>query len=112
MELLVAMLTVVFLLALHLASVCTQMLTQVVLATEHASTHLQARYSHFQRWVVYKTKKGTLKPVFTYLHNQFHGSWFVVLKQLTVTANVMVSQSVKTHHVPRDCKQILCYWHK
>ena len=42
MELLVAVLTIVLFLALHLSRVCTQMLSQVVLATEHASTHLQA----------------------------------------------------------------------
>lgn len=42
MELLVAVLTVVLFLALHLSRVCAQMLSQVVLATEHASTHLQA----------------------------------------------------------------------
>jgi hypothetical protein len=48
MELLVAMLAVVFLLALHLACMCTQMFTQVVLATKHASTHLQAKYANFR----------------------------------------------------------------
>jgi len=42
MELLVAVLTIVLFLALHLSRVRAQMLSQVVLATEHASTHLQA----------------------------------------------------------------------
>lgn len=42
MELLVAVLTIVLFLALHLSRMCAQMLSQVVLAAEHASTHLQA----------------------------------------------------------------------
>jgi hypothetical protein len=41
-ELLVAVLAIVLLLALHLSCMRTQMLSQIVLATEHASTHLQA----------------------------------------------------------------------
>jgi hypothetical protein len=51
MELLVAVLAIVLLLALHLSCMCTQMLPQVVLATEHASTHLRAKACKVLRWI-------------------------------------------------------------
>jgi hypothetical protein len=51
MELLVAVLTIVLFLALHLPRMCAQMLSQVVLATEHTSTHLQANACKHLRWI-------------------------------------------------------------